>query len=395
MVGRLFGFELAALCLGEALGGLVEAAQPMWVAGLLKDGVFSATQVGWLASGELFSVATGAVAASIVGSRGAPLRTVVRAASLVAVANAVAMFPSAWALIMGRLLSGVGTGVVLACVIGIGARRTNAPRVLAMMQLPAVLLGSLIYLASPLLAGHYGPTGIFSILVVLAGVEAILAAIAGPGVSAPAPAGTGRPVHLLAGTLGCLAIVSVNAAFTVIWTYIVLIGTGLGFSTATVGNVLALAAPVGIAAPLTASILGERLGLVWPITCALVVMGSVVFFLVHAPSPLLFGVYAAVFIVGAAFYGPYAIALLAHVDRAGRLPSAAPVLFMIGGAVGPSLGSHFTDRSSLPIVASSLVALGIVFFGAAFTLASRSLARSRYNSAQARASTESSQNLES
>src|ERR1700736_2443101 len=121
VVGRMSGFELAALCLGEALGALVEAAQPMWVAAMLKDGAFSVTQVGWLASGELFSIAMGALAASIVGSQGAPLHTVVRAASLVAIANAVAMFPSAWAVIIGRLLSGVGTGVVLARVIGVAA----------------------------------------------------------------------------------------------------------------------------------------------------------------------------------------------------------------------------------------------------------------------------------
>ena len=390
VVGRMSGFELAALCLGEALGALVEAAQPMWVAAMLKDGAFSVTQVGWLASGELFSIAMGALAASIVGSQGAPLHTVVRAASLVAIANAVAMFPSAWAVIIGRLLSGVGTGVVLARVIGVAARRTNAPRVLAIMQLPVTLFGSLVYFASPLLATRYGPAGIFAILVVVATVEVILAVIAAPGFSASAQASSRPRLYLPAAMFGCLAIINVNAAFTVIWTYIVLIGTGLGFSTGTIGNVLGLAALVGIVAPLTASILGERVGLIWPITCSLLVMGSVVFFLVHAPSPLLLGAYAAVFIVAASFYVPYAITLLARVDRAGRLPSAAPVLFMIGGAVGPSLGSQLIDRSSLAIVASSLVALGIVFFGAAFTLPSRSLTRSRHASAQARASTDSS-----
>jgi MFS transporter len=376
VVDRMSGFELAALCLGEALGGLVEAAQPMWVAALLKDGTFSTTQVGWLASSELFSIATGAVVASIVRSRGAPLRTVGWAASLVAIANAIAMFTSPWALVIGRLLSGVGTGVVLARVIGLAARRTNATRVLAMMQLPAMLLGSLLYVTSPLLAATYGPAGIFSILVVLAGVEVILAALAGPGFSAPVQSRSPSPVHWLAGALGCLAIISVNAAFTVIWTYIVLIGKGLGFSTGTVGNVLAVAAPVGLMAPLTASILGERLGLIRPITCSLLLMGSIVFFLVRAPSPLLFGACAAVFILGAAFYNPYATTLLARVDRTGRLPSAAPVLFMIGGAVGPSLGSHLIGRSALPGGAASLVALGIVLFGAAFILTSRSAAPS-------------------
>ena len=355
----------------------------MWVAAIIKDGVFTRTQVGWLASGELLSVAIGTVTISIAGSRASPRRTLASAALLVAVANAIAMLPSAYALTTGRLLSGLGTGVVLACVIGVAAGRNNAPRVLAIMQVPAMLSGSIIYFTSAFLVAQLGPSGIFAILLALASLEAVLARFGAPGSSAvSAQVTSGLFVSWPAALLACLAIANVNAAFTAIWTYIVVIGASLGFSAATIGNVLAVAAPVGMAAPVAASILGERAGLLWPITCSLLVMASVVFLLVRAPSQVLLGVYAAVFIMGASFYVPYAITLLARVDRSGRLPRAAPMVFMIGGAVGPALGSRFIGRFSfevLPVVATSIIAVGLVFFVCAAALAPRSFARSRHH----------------
>jgi len=130
------------LCLGYAIGGCDNSGIRLWVAALVKSGSLSSAQVGWLASGELFSLAIGVLAISASGSRINARWVAAIGAATLAAANCLALFPSTQTLVIGRLLSGLASGAVQASVIGIATRRPDAQRMLALMIAATVVLMS-------------------------------------------------------------------------------------------------------------------------------------------------------------------------------------------------------------------------------------------------------------
>jgi predicted MFS family arabinose efflux permease len=370
---RIASLEVPALCIGNALGSCGIGAQPVWVAAFVTGGLLTPSEVGWLGSGELLLIAIGTLVVSAGGQRVSPRVIAVVAASVVAIANAVAMFPAVQTVVLGRLLSGLAMGALTASVTGVAARKLGAQRVLALIQAAVVLTISIVYFMSPILVGRYGPAGLFALIAGIGVVTAASAFFGLPDLSTEATpttriAGTPR----LAPMLGCLALASIFVGVNTVFTYIVTIGTELGFGARTMGNVLAAVGPLAMLGPIAAHILGERAGLLRPLLLGLVVVAVDFFFLVSAGSPVLLCIYAAALNMALMFCVPYTIALIGRVDPSGRFPSAAPAFMMIGGAVGPKLGSEligFAHFQALAAVAASCVAVGILLFvalGSAF-----------------------------
>lgn len=358
--------EIAALCVGSALGYLGQGAQPLWVAAFISDHLFAASDVGWLASGELVLIALSTLAVSAWGQRLNPRIVAVTAALLIAVGNGVAILPEAASVVLGRLLSGVATGALLSSITGIAARRQDAQRVLALIQGAGLLFGSVVYFMSPTLVGRHGPGGLFA----LVGCLGIFAAMVCQLALANRPATPTQSERLagiskLAPLLGCLALASVAMGMNTVWTYIITIGNGLGFNAPTMGKVLAVVGPLALLGPVASHLLGERAGLLRPLLVGLAVLAVDFFLIVAATSPVLLGLYSALLFLAAGFSTPYAIALVSKVDASGRFASAAPAFIMIGGAVGPKLGSGLVGPAHfqmLAAVAAGAVVVSILLF---------------------------------
>jgi len=365
---RLNGLEAPALCLGNALGGCGPATIALWVAAMIKTGPLSTSQVGWLASGELFAMAIGALAVSMYGKHGRPRWVAAIAALAIVTSNVIAMFPAVHLVIIGRLLSGLAMGALMASVTGVAARRQNAERLLALMQAGTVLLVSMIYLVSPILIGRFGPSGLFGILAVAGGVMMVAALLGLPAVVVALGVTRIAATQKLAPLLGCLALAVVLVGHSTVWTYIIAIGNGFGFDARTIGIVLAIAPPLALLGPVGAHILGQRVGLFWPLVADLALLTADILLLVNATSPILFCICTATLQMALMFCIPYAIALLGRLDTSGRFASAAPAFMMVGGAAGPALGSKMigaTGFHALALVAVSCIAVGIALFSVA------------------------------
>jgi predicted MFS family arabinose efflux permease len=363
-----------ALCLGQAIGAAAETVQPIWVAAILKSGSLTTSQVGWLASAELFFVATGALAVSLFARRSAPRSLMLVAALLVAVFNTVALGSGYVPLVIGRLLSGVGSGMLLALVLRVAVRRKQAQRLLAGMQLTVVLLAIVLFLISPNLIDRFGHRGLFAVLAMIGVAELVAAAFGLRHISgSPTKASNHSRPSLLAPILICVGIAVVNCAFTTVWTFIVTIGTDLGFTGRSVSHAVALAQPAALIAPAVATILGERVGVLRPMLGSLVVVAAAAFLLLSASSALWFGAFVAVVIFGATFYVPYVLTFLGRADRSGSIVSAAPVTFLIGAAVGPTLGAHLLSHSfnSIAVVSALLFLAAIPLFVTSELVANR------------------------
>jgi predicted MFS family arabinose efflux permease len=361
--------EVAAVCLGYTLAGCASGTIPMWVAASIEGGLLSTLHVGYLASGELSFMAISALAVSALGRRVSPRTLAAVAASVAVAANIVAMSPAAATLVIGRLLSGLAMGALQATIIGVAARKPDAQRVLALMQVVFVSLVSVVLLVSPYLIGRFGAAGLFAILVGI-GMVSLVAVLIG----LPAAAASGPVVTRATGTvklvpvLACVALGIMALGQNTVWAYIVTIGKALGIDAHTLGGVLALVLPLAVLGPIAAHRLGERVGLLWPLLFGLVLMVIDSFLIVGAASPILFCITTLGFIMSALFCTPYAIALLSRLDLSGRFSSAAPAFLMIGGAMAPALGSKLAGTArfeALAGVAASCIALSMVLFSAA------------------------------
>jgi predicted MFS family arabinose efflux permease len=328
--------------------------------------------VGWLASGELFSITISVLVMAVWGNRVSPRRLAAVAALAAIVANLVAMYPSVKTLVLGRLLSGLALGAVVASIVGVAARRPDAQRAFSVMQTATVLLMSVIYFMAPSLIDRFGLSGLFAVLAGVSAAALVTALVGLPAVvvvpTVAARALTGRKFAPL---MGCLALAIVFAGQVTVTTYIITIGNELGFDTHTMGTLLAIAIPLAMIGPLAAHGLGERLGLLRPLLLGLALLAIDILFLVNAASPILFGVLMATDFLLPLFCVTYALALLSRFDASGRFATAAPAFMMIGGAVGPALGSRLigtTGFETLALVAASCMVAGIALFAIAACL---------------------------
>jgi predicted MFS family arabinose efflux permease len=361
--GRL---ELPAICLGNALGGCGSGTIPLWVAATVGGGLLSTSRVGWLASGELFSMAISALAVSAWGQRASPRAIAAVTASVAVVGNVVAMFPTADTLVIGRLLSGLAMGALQASVTGVAVRRPDGQRALALMQAAFVLLASVVILVFPDLVGRFGVAGLFGIFAGVGLIMLVASLIGLPVATISTTVATrARSPLKLPPILGCLALGIMILGVNSVWVYIIAIGNALGIDAHTLGVVLAVVLPLSMLGPLAAHRIGERVGLLRPLVFGLALMAMDVFFLVSSASPVLFCITTSALIMLGFFCVPYAVALLSRLDASGRFASAAPAFMMIGNAIAPALSGKLAGAArfeALAVLACSCMALSVVLF---------------------------------
>ncbi len=360
--------EVLALCIGNAVGFGGTSAIPLWVAAMIKSSRLSAVEVGWLASGELFLQAGSVFGMAMFAKRVSPRRIASTAACVIVAANAMAMIPATLTLIIGRLLSGVAMGSLVAAVTRIAAHRADAQRILSLMQAAMVVLVSMLFFSSSTPIGRFGPAGVFALLAVAGAVVAVVSRGLPDNVAFDVDTVRAASGRKIAPLLGCVALTLVFVGQGSVWNYIVLIGNGLGIDAHTLGVLLALVPPLAMLGPLASHVLGERVGLLWPLLLSLAVLATDALLLVDAGSPFFFCLYSSVLNVAILFFVPYAIALLGRIDASGRFAGAAPAFMMIGGSISPTLGGKVIESAHFPAlawVAVSCITVSIVLFSIA------------------------------
>src|SRR5260370_12015088 len=180
--------------------------------------------------------------------------------------------------------------------------------------------------------GCFGAAGVFALLAVAGAVVAVVSRGLRDNVAFDVDtvgAASGRKIAPL---LGCVALTLVFVGQGSVWNYIVLMGRGRGIDAHTLGFLLALVPPLAMLGPLASHVLGERVGLLWPLLLSLAVLAADAFLLVDAGSPFFFCLYSSVLNVAILFFVPYAIALLGRIDAPGLFAGAPPALLMIRGS---------------------------------------------------------------
>jgi MFS family permease len=359
LIARDWRFVIATFA-ASGIGYLGSSAAPVIVQALIDAGI-SHQRAGDLGTFELTSLAIVSVLISPfvphVSHRSLAIGGTLLALSGLGIS---ALSESFAAMVVGRLVLGVGSGLAIAGANATVAAREDAERVFAVIwTLGGGITAALAILLPRAVEGGDYPRGFFVLFALaLAALPFMLwvpprpgrstvdaAAAAAASVDAltavePAPAGvrTGR-LPLLAGlTLASFFLYAV--AEMALWQFSFDVAVEHGIPYDDVGYFIGVTSVAGLSGGAIAAFIGIRVGSVVPIVVGSITsaLGRGLFILSTTPEAL--GVGSLVWGLGYYFVSPYQIGLAAALDRRGRIAVAATALTHFGYGLGPTIGGR-------------------------------------------------------
>ena len=360
------------LAVANAIGYVPSTCMPVWVGQIAAAVGWPAWSGGTLATLQLGMLTIGNIsAAQFIGRFAA--RTLASCVALGAALGFLIMGTlTPVALVAGSIISGLCCGCLLAIANSMAAGFPRAQHAFAMLQLVLVLLGVILFFTLPRLLQAHGVAAVF---IVLGGCALLSSPLLTklPGQRSPQMAAqpylqlelNWRPAAAL------LALALALASQTAIMACVFEAGVHVGLNLATVGTYMSGAALLCLLYPFAARLLGERVGLVFPLAASTLLLGLAAAFIMHAFSRTLFFVLLTALLGLPLFILPYVLALLARFDRSGRWAAIGPGFLMTGVAIGPSIAAFVRSRASLEQL-GPLMAIMIVIASAIFFIAGRS-----------------------
>jgi predicted MFS family arabinose efflux permease len=376
-VRREYRFVLATFA-ASGIGYLGSAAAPVTVNALIDAGL-DYQRAGDLGTIELLTLAlTSTLIAPyvpIVSHRKLAVGgTLVTALGLLISALSVGYTP----MIVGRILTGVGSGFAISGANAAVAAREDAERIFAIIWTMggAVTASLAMYLPRVVEGGEY-PFGFGALLLLaLVGLPCIFwlphkpVAAAQPATESTAStASTSESsVSDLGSAFGPLVWLTFagmfvySAAEQALWSFAYNIPIEAGVDPTLAAQILAFTTMMGLAGGAVAALLGVRFGRIFPIVLGslLSVSGRWLYISSASNSTLLLG--SLLWGIGFYFVSPYQIGLVSAADQTGRAAVASAAAFNFGYAAGPGLAGRilqYMDREWLMMIiaASTLVSL--------------------------------------
>lgn len=336
-----------ALTLTIGSGGtLVLGIQPLLLETLLSAGRLNASELGWVATGEVFGIALGILLGARILSAAGRLK--VAAAGLVmALANLMTLVALSPELVLAtRALAGLAEGVLVAvAVLSISYGRFPGRLNAAFLTLGAVPQMLLAYLLPASLASRFGPNVGFEIL---AGVGFVCSLMALCVRQRFAPETT-RSLQRMAWTpdvaLVLVATLLTAAAIGACWSYLGPMGAALGLNEEQTGIAVSIATGCALAGSLLVAVVGWRLSFRVALLSGTILQIAAVMWILRAQGVVGFSLALGLF--GFLWQGlmPFAMDLIVAVDSSRATAPLVLPLNVAGMSVGPLVASWCVEQS--------------------------------------------------
>lgn len=334
-VTPLSGGAIVAL---SVLLGCVPALQPVLLGALHQAGRITTGQIGWIATLEALGMAAGStVAAAAFEPR--RLRMMAVVAMLVVVgANALTLLPSVPAIFLGRMLSGLASGVVLWMLAGMLTRAANPARIFGIyITCQGIITFALTAAMTQWVVPAAGFTGGYGVLIALALLLLVPAAMVPPSYPPLPAAHAAMPTP--PGLMGLGGVVCFLAAVFALWIYLPSLAAAQGLPGAEVSHAIGIGMSGQILGGLAAIALAGRVANVLVVlmsAAAGVAVALTVGWVGSVPA-----LYACVlaFAFFWMFAPPFQLPLLLQIDPGGRSALFVSPAQLSGMAAGPGLAS--------------------------------------------------------
>lgn len=329
---------------------------PQALYSITSPGIIAHFAITKTSLGLLFSIQGGIVAITALTVGLFAHRMNLRLACIIStllhiVGNAAAFVIDDWHLfVLSRAIVAAADGVILSCTNAALARSNNHTR---NWSLTIVATGAFAAAGSFFLSQLIETSGLlyFFGFLSLIGILALPTLWWLPKYTAQGEerkASKGSPFQALADPKGILLLAMVTcftSGMYALTPFSVLIGQENGWSLSEVGGLKSLAFIAATMVPFIPIIMGNRMGLGWPLVVIASVMSVSAFLLGFFP----FGIIYAVGLIGlegiARLGSAYSHSVMARHNPAGNLNAALLAFIGLGGAIGPAVGGSLRDAT--------------------------------------------------
>jgi predicted MFS family arabinose efflux permease len=358
--------ESAAIMVAALLGEYSLLIMPFIITAMMQSYGLDESSAGNLISVQLVSMGIAGILVSYLLRHVPARRIVIGAAVFIAGANALcAIGAGAPTLLVGRCLSGLGEGSMMAAAGAIAAGVSNAHRLFSLLGLAIAGVAAAALILTPFLFEILGPRGVFWLLA-CSPLAALAAARWLPdkvAAGADVPKLGAFKVRGATPVLASFALLWVGAS--ALWVFAELIGAAHGLSLGQVGSYLAAGQVAGIVGPLAAARFGEQLGLRASIAGGSAVMAAAGLVMVYGSGAACYAGGAAFLSIAVMFLAPCFRSLMARLDATGSVVAMSVAFYTFGFGLAPALvavvhaaGSGYGDVALLATAA--FVASGLL-----------------------------------
>ena len=327
---------IAAVCIGE--GGLV--TMPYIVGGIADRFAVSAGISGLISTAQFTAMALIAVTLTATIHRVDRRKLAFAAVALTLAGHVVGAASAHWPLfVASRIAVGLGEGALLTLGTAAAAGTPTPQRTFSLVTFAFVVMAGAIFLTMPLLAGRYGPSAIFYVLVVVGLVGAPwLLHMPNLRVKAPRDRHSGssvwRPFPWI-----LLAIACQYMGVNTLWAFSERIAVAIGIGPKAIGHAFLIMVVLACSGPILAAISQRKWGYRRTIALGVLLQALSCWALGGASFYLMFVVALVALNVAHLTLVPTYRALTALIDPAGRIAAASIAVQTTAGALGPFIAS--------------------------------------------------------
>lgn len=331
-------------------------AMPLWIGGLTDALEVSSAVPGYLGSVQLACAALASLWTSMrIGS--ISLRRISwLGVTLILLANvACSVLSRIEPLFVARAVSGVGEGLLLACLNATISRTDRPDRYVALSQTAIAVFGIVLFAVAPRAVSALGVAAVFALV-------AAVATLAAFGVAAfpveRTPADTRRTLQWSGLNLAVLA--ALGAVFVGCqgaWAYMERLGIAKQLTIEDVSRYLTIGQVLGLLGPVAANWFVRRGGLRKAIMAGLAI-SALSALAASQPGPQeMYALAAATYQFGTLFIVTSYLSYLVRVDGTGRNAAAAPAAISVGSALGPASMAIGISLAGYPAIGWLVVAV--------------------------------------
>ena len=252
-----------------------------------------------------------------------------------------------------RLVAGTGEGMAFAAANTAGAAVKNPDRVFAQAQLASMSVVVVLLFAVPDITALYGfrmSLGAMILALIVSVPLITRLPVAGIGVDIKF---SGKVSHYPLPVLGIsilIAFTLVNLSDIGIWVFSERIASEIGMTPDAVSWSLGAATILSMSGPLLAALLGDRFGVVIPLTAGLILVGCSALLVVYAAGPISYSAGMALLLISIGFLYPYFLGLLARLDEHGSWTTLSGTVVSFAMAIGPILSGFIAAHAGYTTV---------------------------------------------
>tara|TARA_B100001769_G_scaffold81851_1_gene62117 strand:+ start:456 stop:1613 length:1158 start_codon:yes stop_codon:yes gene_type:complete len=328
-------------------------------------------QIGTIATFETLSISVASIILSRIVNRLDRRKIFIISAILVILGNILTILsPTLNYVILARVISGLGSGAIVATVVATIARGSNAQMTFALLNSGVGVMGVLLPFCLPIIIASNGMNGAYSFHLFISLFTFLFISFLTLSSDADDNQNTVSSYKGYAGWASMIGTSLIFLGHAGIFAFSAKIGATLGISVIQVGYVFMAGGLLTIFGPLLAGFIGQRFGSLFPCLILITILLVTGIILANVTSALIFFIVVPLCGMIPMILTPFFLGGMAKLDPSGSLAAAHPAFSTMGGAAGPVVMGYTIDMAGftsigwvlivMVIVGTPLISLGLI-----------------------------------